>query len=269
MNEVTANSLKSPNNRNDIKHIIESALVKNKKLGFLQNNLLHIQIFGTNESLDRVFFIFGLLGLILCFFVQIDLYINGIIALIAICFIITGFIFKKLLKFYLVYDIDRKVFYTISKINDSIISKSKEILTNDFIELGVNQTFLKNDGRRPSDLAFFYRGNINDNPGIRTSFVALKRNGEIVNLTYPLGSKQAEARAVAACKLFSECLGLNSVICEKKDYLIVVNGQGQNYILAKASLAEELETRKSISNILVLAVFIGFVIFAFFIFSAF
>ncbi len=258
MNEITTKSLRSPKDRNEIRHLIEDSLENNKELGFLHNNLLHIQDFGAYQSLDQIFLTLGILSFLLCGLEQIDSYTKGIIVVIAICFFISSFIFNKLLKFYLVYDIDREVFYNITKINDSTISKSKEIFTKDIIELGVNQTFLDKGGRRITGRsAFFYKGNINDNPGIKTTFVVLKRNGEIVDLTYPMETKQAEANAVAACKLFSDCFGLNSVICEKKDYLKVVKDQNQNYIFEKASLVQEMEKRKELFYKLIIPLFIG------------
>lgn len=266
---LSDNNLTTIERSSEIKQIIEDRLAKNEKLGFLHNNLFYINVFETEDPLNQTFFTFGLLSFLFYLALKENEINGSLFIIIAICLFIIGAILKIILKYYLIYDIDREVFYNITKINNLTISKSGEISINDFIELGVNQTFKDDAGHKPKSSAMFFKGDINDNPGIRTSFVALNNDGKIINLSYPVGTKEAEANAVAACELFSECFGLNSVICDKKEYLIVSKDEKQNYIFNKSSLIKDLEYCKEF-NIKFLKLFlIGFLIFAIFMFLLF
>ncbi len=79
-------------------------------------------------------------------------------------------------------------------------------------------------------------------------------HGKIVNISDPDGLAKPHNLAVARCKLFSECFGVNAVICDKKEMLKVVKEGINNFKLEKTSLTEELEKAKKKQNTILIIV---------------
>ena len=257
-NQQYLNNQQYPKTPEEIKEAINKALVRNEILGYLNNNLLYMQIFGKNNSLDKIFMGIGAAAILLLSQMRrINAMGAAIVLALGIGFLIIGFILKKILKYYLIYDTERESFYTITNIFNNTVKKTKEIFRDDIIELGVNVTFKDDNNDRPDYNAINFKGDLMNNPGIRSSFVALLSNGRIVNISDPDGLAKPHNLAVARCKLFSECFGVNAVICDKKEMLKVVKEGINNFKLEKTSLIEELEKAKKKQNtvlIIVLAV---------------
>lgn len=252
-NKGTVNSNKVLNTEHttyEIKEIIKKALVKNSILGYLHNNILYMQSFGKSNSLDKIFAGIGIFIILggsrakeLEFGVGVTILVLGIG-----CFILSA-IFKKLLKYYLVYDIDREVFYTITNIHNKTVKKTQEISRRDIIELGVNVTDKDVNNDKVIDYNVInFKGDIMDNPGLRTSFVALKNNGKIVNISDPVALRQPHEVSIERCKLFSECFGLDYVICEKNECLKTIK-EGNKNKFVKYQMNKEWEKVKKNNNL--------------------
>ena len=247
----------------EIRELIKAALVKNKILGYLNNNILYMQSFGKSNSLSSIFAVIGI-GIILSGGRAKELDFNqGLIILISGigCFIISA-ILAKLVKYYLVYDIEREVFYTITKVFNKTISETKEIDKNDFIELGVN--VIDKDGDNVNSNAVFFTGDKMDNPALKSAFVGLLSNGKIVNISDPVGLRKPHEAIVERCKLFSECFGLNSVICEKNESLKAIKDNNNMFKLVKYSKDKEWAKIKSVGlvsgGLAFLAVILGAIV---------
>ncbi len=225
-NEISneENILKTPI---EIKQIIEQALVSNGILGYLNNatNCLYMKSFGRDSTPDKIMisigFVITYLGLpgknqSSISQIEIIMIIAGIIMMIV------GGLISKVVTHYLVYDIDREVFYTISNLFNKTIFRSKEVAKRDIIELGVDVTD-RNEKNQIYQQVIHPKGvALIDNPGLKTSFVALKNNGKKVNISDPVALKQPHEAAVARCQLFSECFGVPFVICNKNEALKIV-----------------------------------------------
>ncbi len=150
-------------------------------------------------------------------------------------------------KFYLVYDIDREVFYTITNIHNYTLFKTNEISRKNIIELGVDVSE-KNNENRTNYNVINYKGKLIDNPYLNTSFIALNRNGKVEIISDPIAKKQPHEAAVARCKLFSECFGVKATICNKDEYLLVIKDDNNNFHFEKVSKLKEWETAKKDYN---------------------
>ena len=268
MNEMDSSSLNTNKSPNEIKKIINDALVKNEIRGYLHNNLLYMQLFGKNNSLDKIFLGIGIAVIVLGTQINELQFMQGVIILtIGIGSFAISSILRNLLKYYLVYDTNREVFYTITNIKNKTFSKSNEIHRRDIIQLGVNTTFKDDNNNRAAYEAVHFKGSLKDNPGIRTFFVALKSNGQIVNISDPDGSKNSEVITAARCKLFAECFGLDYLICEKGESLSVVNEGKQKFKLSKSSFAKDLEKVKNATKYLIIFVIAFFTIMLILVFS--
>ena len=213
----------------EIKEIIEKYLISNEILGYLNDNLLYMKSFGKDFSLDKIFFIIGsvvLLGGLEFFEYFIRYWI--LFLTIGIGSLVIGLVLNKLLKFYLVFDINREVFYTITNINNATIYKTDEIRRSDIIELGVDVLDkAPNDDKRLDRNVIHHKGDILDNPGLRTTLVGLKPDGTVVSISDPMALRQPHEAAVSRCRLFSECLGMPAVICDKNEGLLVIREDNQ------------------------------------------
>ena len=253
----------------EIKDIINQALVSNKILGYLNGNILYMKSFGKNYSLDKIFIIMGVLVLLVgieleeIFWRYLSLFL-----ILGIGFLAIGFILGKLLKFYLVSDIDREVFSTITRILNNTMNKTKELQRRDFIELGVDVTD-KNPGNENqiSSNVIYYKGSMMDNPGLRTSFSALLSNGKTVDISDPVALRQPHEAAVARCKMFAECFGLNCVICNKNEGLKILK-ENNTYKFSKFNRENDWEKAKrnnSLSLFITFAILITMAIIVFFV----
>ena len=254
------NSFDTYKSPQEIRKIIENALVDNQILGYLHNNLLYMKSFGKNYSLDRIF---AIIGFVVIFGVAEfdELFISKWVIIIPIgigCFILS-FIFSILLKFYLVYDIDREVFYTITNIFNKTVKRTEEIKRRDIVELGVDVSDKDNDGNIANQV-FNFKGNLIDNPGLKTSFVALRTDGNVVYISDPQAKKQPHLTAVARCKLFSQCFGVKSIICNKDEALQVIKEDNDLCKFIKYSKVEEWKKAKKNVSVTTWLVFVIIVI---------
>ena len=236
---------------------IKKALVNNKILGHLQNNILYMKSFGANNSLDKIFNSIGVITILIGSQMRNIEFIQGAIILsVGIGSLIIGVIFAKLLKHYLIYDIDKEVFYTITNIHNFTIKKSKEIPISAIIELGVDVTDKEpNNEQRVSYQFLRHKGDLLDNPGLRTSFVGLLYNGKKINISDPVALREPHQIAVERCKFFAECFGLNSVICNKNEAL-KIEKDNKSYKFTKYSKDKEWEKVKRNNNIVLWIVFL-------------
>ncbi len=256
MNDEYSNEKSLYKTPEEIKDIIKNALVSNKILGYLNGNILYMKSFGKDYSLDKILFIIGAVVLLGGFEAE-DLFFNYwfIILPLGIGSLIIGFVLNKLLKFYLIYDIDREVFYTITSVFNNTLYMTDDINIRDFIELGVDVSDKNpgNDNQVNSNVIYF-KGDIMDNPGLRTSFVALRPNGKLVNISDPVALREPHKAAVARCKMFAECFGLDCVICNKNEGLKVVN-ENNGFKLSKYNKEQEWAKAKKNNNISLIVVF--------------
>lgn len=254
--------LKSPA---EIKEIIQKYLISNEILGYLNNNLLYMKSFGKDSSLDKFFFFISIVVFLSIFeFVEYFVRYWFLFLSIGIGSLVIGFILKKLLKFYLVFDINREVFYTITIINNVTVYKTDEIRRTDIIELGVD-VLDKNpgDNRQYDRNVLNFKGDIIDNPGLRSSLIGLKPDGTKVFISDPMALRQPHEAAVARCKLFAECLGMNAVICNKNEGILVIK-EGNQIKLSKYNREKEWEDARNKYNkslyiflVVLIAIFIG------------
>lgn len=257
MSEMNQDNLGSFKSVEEIKQTIKNALIKNEILGYFNNDLLYMQLFGKNNSLDKIFTTIGILVILYGTQKKEIEFVEGIIILtVGIGSFIISAILKKYLKFYLVYDTNREVFYSITSLKNKIFNKSKELSRKDIVELGVDCTFKDDNGSRAEYAAVSFKGDPKDNPGIRTSFVALLRNGSTINISDPVGLKDGRECAIARCHFFADCFGLNSVICEKDEFLKVIKDGVRKYKFSKSSLVPELEKVKKMSKNLIIFVLV-------------
>ena len=224
----------------EIKEIIQKYLVSNEILGYLNDNLLYMKSFGKDSSLDKYFF-----------FISFVVFLSGLeffeyfirywilFLTIGIGSLVIGLVLNKLLKFYLVFDINREVFYTITIINKVTVYKTDEIRRTDIIELGVD-VLDKNpaDEKQLNSDVLHFKGDIMDNPGLRSSLIGLKPDGTKVFISDPMALRQPHEAAVARCKLFAECLGMNAVICNKNEGILVIK-EGNQIKLSKYNREKE------------------------------
>ena len=248
----------------EIKEIIEKYLISNEILGYLKDNLLYMKSFGKDFSLDKFFFIIGtvvLLGGLEFFEYFIRYWI--LFLTIGIGSLVIGFTLNKLLKFYLVFDINREVFFTITTINNMTIYKTDEIRSSDIIELGVDVLDRDpSDERRINTQVIHHKGDILDNPGLRTTLVGLKPDGTVVSISDPMALREPHEAAVARCRLFSECLGMPAVICDKNEGLVVIRDENQIKLSKYNKEKEREEGKKQYTNSMYysLAVLIGIIV---------
>ena len=257
--DTTENVLKIDKKPSEIKQLINKALITNKIFGYLHNNILYMKSFGKSNSLDKIFAGVGA-AIILGGTRARELDFNeGLFIIVSgVGCLILSAVFAKLLKYYLVYDIDREVFYTVTNIFNKTVKKTKEIARRDIVELGVNTEYKQ--GNRVDYKAINFKGDKMDNPGLRTSFVALLTDGKIVNISDPIALRQPHDAAVARCELFSECFGLNNTICNKTEYLKSIKGEGHNFKLQKLSNIQELEKAQTQTNRLTYGLLVFFLI---------
>ncbi len=249
----------------EIKNLINKALVKNEILGHLNKNLLYMQSFEKKNSIDKIFY--GI-GIIIIFVLsqyhfsenQNEHPIIYILFALGIASLILGRCISGALKFYLVYDIDKEVFYSVTYLFNKIINKTNEISISDFIELGVNVTDLNDSKDAINQKALFFKGDKMDNPGLRTFLVGLRDDGKIISITDPEGLRKPHEAAVARCKLFAECFGLNSVICDKNEYLKAVEDETGNYKLVKNKMDNKIEKANSNAKSIIIFFTIFFLI---------
>ena len=246
LNESNNNSTyKSPE---EIKEIIKKALVNNSIIGFLHNNLLYMKAFGKENSIDKVFYGIGLVTILSgTRYRELDFNQGLMILGIGIGSFIIGAILSQLVKYYLVYDIDREVFYTITNVFNKTVKKTPEISKKDIIELGVNvvskTTYVR--GQKAEDISLFnFSKDKMDDPVLLTSLIALQPNGKIINISDPVALRKPHEAAVARCKLFSECFDVQSVICEKHETLKAFK-EGNNFKLVKYSREKHFAQRNN------------------------
>ena len=245
MNDEYSNEKSLYKTPEEIKDIIQAALVSNEILGYLNGNLLYMKSFGKDYSLDKIFAIIGMVVLLLGIELG-DIFIENlhIFLPVGIGSLVISFILGKFLKFYLVYDIDREVFYTITSIFNNTVYKTNEINRRDIIEFGVDVTDkIPGNEDQVYSSAINFKGDILDNPGLRTSFSALLSNGKTVDISEPVALRKPHEAAVARCKLFADCFGVKSVICNKDESLEIVT-DGHNKTLKKRSRLEDWEKQK-------------------------
>ena len=267
MNEIYDENNSQYKTPEEIKEIIQKYLISNEILGYLNQDLLYMKSFGKDFSLDKIFFIIGTVVLIGSFEIE-GLFINywSIILSIGFGSFIIGLILNKLLKFYLVFDINREVFYTITNINNMTVYKTNEIRRSDIIELGVDvyDKIPGNDNQINSNIIYF-KGDIMDNPGLRTSFSALLSNGKTVDISEPVALRQPHQAAVARCKMFAECFGLNCVICNKNEGLKIIN-ENNSYKLTKFNREKDWAKAKKNNYLSLIITFSILIIVAFLVF---
>ena len=262
LNESNNNSSKT---HEEIKEIIKKALINNSIIGFLHNNLLYMKAFGKENSIDKVFYGIGLVTILGgTQYRELDFDQGLSILVIGIGSFIIGSILSHLVKYYLVYDIDREVFYTITNVFNKTVKKTPEINKRDIIGLGVNvvnkTTTVR--GQKAEDISLFnFSKDMMDNPVLLTSFVALQPNGKIVNISDPVALRKPHEAAVARCELFSECFGVDSVICNKNETLKAFK-EGNKYKLVKYSMDKHFtERNKNAKNTMIaLLLMFGFLI---------
>ncbi len=267
MNEIYDENSSQYKTPEEVKEIIQKYLNSNEILGYLNNDLLYMKSFGKDFSLDKIFTIIGVIMLLVLLEIDGLAENYGFVLLpVAIFFIILGVIFAKLLKFYLVYDIYREVFYTITNINNSTVYMTDEIRRSNIIELGVDvlDKVPGNDNQINSNIIYF-KGDIMDNPGLRTSFIALLSNGKTVAISEPVALRQPHEAAVARCKMFSECFGLNSVICNKNEGLKIIN-ENNTYKLTKFNREKDWAKAKKNNYLSLIITFSILIIVAFLVF---
>ena len=265
MNDEYSNEKSQYKTPEEIKEIIQKALVSNKILGYLNGNILYMKSFGKDYSLDKIFFIIGTVILIGGFQLEEIFFQNlALILSLGLGSLSIGLILQYFLKFYLVYDLDREVFYTITNIHNTTLYKTNEIRRRELIELGVD-VLDKNpgDNRQYDSNVLNFKGDIMDNPGLRSSFIGLKSNGTIVIISDPVALRQPHEAAVARCNLFAECFGMNAVICKKYEGINIVKENNQ-YKLTKYNKEKEWEDARNkynkslyISLVVIIAIFIG------------
>ncbi len=229
----------------EIKEIIQKYLVSNEILGYLNNNLLYMKSFGKDSSLDKYFFLISIVVFLsgLEFFEYFIRYWILFLT-IGIGSLVIGLVLNKLLKFYLVFDINREVFYTITIINNVTVYKTDEIRRTDIIELGVDVLDRDpSDARRINTQVIRLKCDIMDNPGLRTTLIGLKPDGTIISISDPMALREPHEAAVARCRLFSECLGMPAVICDKNEGLVVIRDENQ-IKLSKYNKEKEWEEGK-------------------------
>ena len=126
MSEMNQDNLGSFKSVEEIKQTIKNALIKNEILGYFNNDLLYMQLFGKNNSLDKIFTTIGILVILYGTQKKEIEFVEGIIILtVGIGSFIISAILKKYLKFYLVYDTNREVFYSITSLMRSMKSICK------------------------------------------------------------------------------------------------------------------------------------------------
>lgn len=228
----------------EIKQLIEAALIENKILGYLHNNILYMKSFGQNYSLDKIFAFIGVFTLLILTEIDEFIFSYGLIIItISLISFTLSFIFAKLLKFYLVYDIDREVFYNITNIFNYSIFRSDELSRKNIIELGVDVTD-NNSEKRTDYNDINFKGKLIDNPYLKTSFIALNPKGIVEYISDPIAEKEAHQTAVARCKLFSQCFDVKATICNKDEYLLIIDDEKNNYRFEKKSRLPEWEKAK-------------------------
>ena len=234
----------------EIRQMITKALVENKIIGHLQNNILYMKSFGADYSLDKIFTFIGIVVILGGSQARhIEFPAGAIILTVGIGSLIIGAIFAKLLKHYLIYDIDQEVFYTITNIHNHTIKKSKEIPRSALIELGVDVTDKDPHNNNNINYAVIRnKSDLMDNPGLRTSFVGLLFNGKKINISDPVALRQPHEVAVERCKFFAECFGLKYIICKKNEALQVVN-ENRSYKFTKYSKDKEWEKARKDTKI--------------------
>ena len=244
LSEEIYNHEKSPE---EIKELIEKALVDNKILGYLHGKILYMKSFGRNTSPDKI--VAGIGALILYIgFPDGDLPPNLYLIIIGGFLLALGSLVSWLVKHYLVYDIDREIFYTITNLFNITIFRSKEIHRRDIVELGVDVIDKDNEGNVNSYVHSF-NGNILDNPGLKTSFIALTPDGSVESISDPQPKRAPHEVAVARCRLFGECFGVKSVICSKTEALKIIKEENNRPRFEKYSKLEEWkEAKKSYKN---------------------
>lgn len=254
----------------EIREIIQSALQNNQILGYLKNNILYMKSFGKSYSLDKIFAIIGIVTFSIATEIVELIFSYGIIILtILVVSFSLSFVFAKFFKYYLVYDIDREVFYTITNIHNYTLFKTNEISKKNIIELGVNVS--PNDfDCKEYDNSKEFKKKLIDNPHLETSFIALYSNGKTEIISDPISGREPHETAVARCKLFSECFGVKATISQKDEYLLVKKDEFNNYKFEKLTRIPEWEKGIEEHNktiwitILILISIIVFLIFYFF-----
>ncbi len=227
----------------EIKQIIESALVNNQILGYLNNNILYMKSFGRSSTPDKIV---ASIGIIVFYFGLPDKNIppQPTLLMVGAAMFIIGGLVSLLVKHYLIYDIDREVFYTITNLWNITIFRSKEIKRSNIAMLGVDVSDSINNNNNTRSLAMNYKGELMDNPYLYTSFFAYTNDGKVVNISDPMSKRQPHEAAVARCKLFAECFGVDSIICDKNELIKVDKDENNKDKLIKIPRKDEWEKLK-------------------------
>jgi hypothetical protein len=244
-NQEINNQSKTPA---EIREKIQAALSTNEILGYLNNNILYMKSFGRNSTPDKIF---AGIGAIIAWIGLPDEHYRGSLTLILIggTMLAIGSLVSWLVKHYLVYDTDREVFYTITNLFNKTIFRSKEVARKDIVELGVDVTDRNESNQIYNEVLHPKKDQeLIDNPGLKTSFVALITNGKKINISDPIALRKPHEVAVARCQLFSDCFNVKSVICNKNEALKIGKNENNNYTFKKYSKESEWESARKTEN---------------------